>query len=100
MTCRKPGAVSWLGLHIPPLSCSMLSQCLKLSDPVGRVVPPTLLGMSWGLRGLPGEETSSNTLCVCAHTLEGTLKLFRCLGRKQRNKALLLGCLGVKKPSF
>lgn len=75
-----------------------VSEAVRSCGACGPSYPPgDVMGTQ---EGLPGKEPSSNTLCVCAHTLGGTLKLFRCLGRKQRNKALLLGCLGVKKPSF
>ena len=82
VTCRRQGAGSGLGMHIPPLSCAMLSQCLKPSDPVGCVVPPTLLGMSWGRRGTPGrgaflQHPLCVCVCVCACACNGgNLKLF------------------------
>lgn len=99
MTCRKLGAVSWLGLHIPPLSCAMLSQCLKLSDPVGRVVPPTLLGMSWGRRGGSRERSLPQTPFVCVHTPWG--ELLNCSGVWEENKGIkpsYWDVLGSKSP--
>lgn len=96
---QEAGSCLLVGAAHPTSFLRMLSQCLKLSDPVGRVVPPTLLGMSWGCRGGSRERSLPQTPFVCVHTPWG--ELLNCSGVWEENKGIkpsYWDVLGSKSP--